>query len=115
MSTYLKRFCDYAPEFKAALKLVEDKEFVRELSSEEVTSAAFSVCDAFSEFWSAWHGGQDSRLYALGSNFAREFDYDHRSSDMEENPSTKDFYACLCVVFAVDDPIRWEVFGPQKK
>ncbi len=113
--TYLRKFCDYAPEFKAAFKLCEDKEFILELSSEEPSSAAFSVCDAFSEFWAAWHGGQSSRLYALGSKFAGEFDYSHRSSDIDENPSTRDFYACLCVVFAVDDPIRTEIFGAPSK
>jgi hypothetical protein len=112
--TYLKRFCDYAPEFYHAFKLCEDREFLRELNHDEPTSAAFSVCDAFSEFWAAWHGGQSSRLYALGSNFAGEFGYSHRFSDIDENSSTRDFYACLCVVFDVDDPIRTEVFGVPK-
>ncbi len=111
--TYLKRFIDYAPEFYTAFKMCEDKEFLRELNSEEVTGAAFSVCDAFSEFWAAWHGGQNSRIYALGSNFGGEFNYDHRSSDMDDNSQTRDFYACLCVAFDVDDPIRWEIFGPN--
>lgn len=105
--TYLRRFCDYAPELKAALNLMEDAEFIRELSSEEVTGSAIAVCDAFSEFWAAWHGGQDTRLYALGSNFGAAFEYAHRASEIDEPGSNvRDFYACLCVAFNVDDPIR---------
>jgi len=109
--TYKQKFSDYAPELGRAIEMMDDYEFKRELDSDEVTSAAFSVCDAFSEFWAAWHGGQSSYLYSIGSRFSGEFDYDHRSSDMDENPTTKEFYACLCAAFGVDDPIRWEVFG----
>jgi hypothetical protein len=111
--TYLQRFNEYCPELKAAIELM-DAEFIRELDSEEVTGSAFVVCDAFSEFWAAWHGGQDSRLYALGSSFCRTFDYDHRCSELDEEGSTvRDFYACLCVAFDVDDPIRDEIFGAK--
>jgi hypothetical protein len=110
--TYLQRFKDYAPELAKAIELSEDAEFIRELDTDEVTSSAFAVCDAFSEFWAAWHGGQSSRLYALGSSFSHTFDYDHRASELDEPGSgVRDFYACLCVAFDVDDPIRWEVFG----
>jgi hypothetical protein len=109
--TYLQRFSAHAPELAKAIDLVEDAEFKRELDTDEVTSSAFAVCDAFSEFWSAWHGGQSSRLYALGSSFSSTFDYSHRASEVEEPGPVRDFYACLCVAFDVDDPVRWEVFG----
>lgn len=111
--TYLQRFRDYCPEMAKAIDMMrEDREFIRELDSEEVTSSAFAVCDAFSEFWALWHGGQDSRLYALGSSFCHTFDYDHRCTEMsDEGSSVRDFYACLCVAFDVDDRIRWEIFG----
>lgn len=111
MKSYEQKFTDYAPELGAAISMMEDHEFRRELDSNEVTWSAFSVCDAFSEFWAAWHGGQSSHLYSIGSGFAPAFDYDHRSSDMEENSTTREFYACLCVVFNCDDEIRWEIFG----
>lgn len=117
MSTYLAKFTDYAPELGAAIRLMSDSdpEFGRELASDETSSAAFVVCDAFSEFWAAWHGGQDSRLYSLGSRFCHEFNYIHRASEIDEGGSqVREFYACLCVAFGADDEIRAEFFGTEK-
>ena len=115
MTSYLRRFKKYAPEIFQAVALMEDVDFKRELAKSEVTDAAFTVCDAFSEFWAAWHGGQSSHLYSIGSGFSKAFDYDHRASEVDEPGSqVREFYACLCVVFAVDDPIRWEIFGEPK-
>lgn len=109
--TYLKRFTDHAPELGKAIALM-DSEFIRELESDEVTGSAFAVCDAFSEFWAAWHGGQSSYLYSIGSRLCHTFDYDHRCSEIDVPGSpVREFYACLCVVFDVDDPVRWEIFG----
>ena len=105
--TYKAKFTAYAPELGRAIDLMDDTEFKRELEYSEASSAAFSVCDAFSEFWAAWHGGQDSYLYSIGSRFSHEFEYEHRCSELEENSTVNDFYACLCAVFQVDDPIRW--------
>ena len=115
MSFYLKRFTAYAPELGKAIELMDDAEFKRDLEESEVTGAAFAVCDAFSEFWAAWHGGQGSYLYSIGSRFCHEFKYVHKCTELNEpGSSVRDFYACLCVAFNVDDPIRWERFGPAK-
>jgi hypothetical protein len=92
---------------------MEDGEWLRELDSTEATGAAFDVCDAFAVFWAGWHGGQHTRLYSLGSRFAHAFDYRPAAGLGEESleGNARDFYACLCVAFNVDDPIRKEIFG----
>lgn len=113
--SFFVRFCNYAPELAYAILLAEDHEFLAELNSTEATSSAFTVCDAFSEFWAAWHGGQDSRLYALGSCFSGTFDYSHRDTELEDNTPVRDFYAALCMAFNVDDKIGNTVFAGSRR
>ncbi len=83
MKTYLELFTEYAPELGAAIARM-DSEFIRELESDEVTLAAFAVSEAFSVYWWAWHGGQSSRLYSLGSRFNTVFEFNPAPNLSEE-------------------------------
>lgn len=72
---YRTKFASYAPELGAAIAAIQDQEWQRDLNEAEPTSAAFDVCEAFTVFWSQWHGGQSSRLYSLGSRFCSAFEF----------------------------------------
>lgn len=103
--SYLEKFTAYSEEIGKAIRAM-GPEFIRDLESEEVTCAAFTVCDAFSVFWWGWHGGQSSRLYALGSNFESEFHYKPSMSlgrqELVDQGDGEELYAHLCEAFGVE-------------